>query len=450
MDRADKQWHARSQQVQREPAPPALPPAPRAKQAPRRPKAGGVLPPIGKTGPASARTNDTAQTTTVGGPTPRQELSDRSSLDPRQQDGGNGRSAASAASSAEPSPRYDKTVPRRPQAGANQMLEVSRMRQELARQFGTVQKALAQLMPNSKRVTPADLTSALRRIEHCSEDEARRIFQRLDVKMRGVLTFEEIEGEETENSGRRMSGLSEAMSLAQGNEEVIRRAADLAAANAELKRQLSIQADEVMSLETDSRKQRDLFLEHERQVEKQIERVRQEAIAEAEEKQKLAVADAKKAAAEEFRQQLQQVEEARQKSKAEVLALQQQVESLEQKGPRADALEMELRLVRERLEREVEGRRIAEEKVKDGDARYSQLEIHMGKLQRENDSLHRKLQEQVELANYHKEVSGDLRDRIDDVAQQAEMRVLKEKGKKEAIQRLESILPRNILLKAMT
>lgn len=441
MDRADKQWHARAQ------AQPAPPPVPRVKQPSqsRRPKgtstvsrggasgqAGGVvLPPIGKKGSGSPRNIDTAQTTTVGGPTPRQEFSDRS----YQQAGASPRPPASS---------------RRPIGGAAQEQEVSRMRQELARQFGSVQRGLAQVLQNPKRVTSADLASALRRIDHCSEDEARRIFQRLDVKMRGVLTFEEISGEETAAPASGTYLESDAMTLAQGNEEVIRRAADLAAANAELKRQLSIQADEVTSLESDSRKQRDLFLEHERQVEMRVEKVRQDALAEAEQTSQRAVAKAQKDAAEEFKKQIHEAEEARQRSQDQVAALQDRIESLDKRGPRVEALEMELRLVRERLEREVEGRRVAEEKVKDGDARYSQLEVHMGKLQRENDELQRKLEEQTEAANFHKEVCGDLQGRMDDVAMQAEQRILKEIGKKEAISRLESILPKNILLKAMS
>lgn len=433
MDRADKQWHAVQVKKPPDPSPPA---APKVKSASRRPKAGAVaLPPIGKNGPGSARPPDTGATTTVGGPTPRQEFSDRSSLQP---------SAPSATSSAKPSPR----------PGASVVLEVSRMRQELVRQFGSVHKALGNLMPNPRRITPADLASAMRRIDHCSEDEAHRIFQRLDVKLRGVLTAEEIEGQERETAGRfggpspghEIPGL---LNLAQGNEEVIRRVSDLAEKNAELKRQLSIQADEVISLEVDSRKQRDLFLEHEHRVEEQLEKVRLETLAEAREREKHAVEEAKKEAAEEFKQQVREAEEARKEAQVQVAILQEKLEESKKRGPRVEAAEMELRLIRERLDRENEGRLIAEDKVKESETRYSQLEIRMGKLQRENDALHRKLEEQVELANFHQEISGDLQGRMDDVAALAEMRVRKEKGRKEAIQRLEGILPRNILMKAM-
>jgi chromosome segregation ATPase len=326
------------------------------------------------------------------------------------------------------------------------------MRQALAQQFGTVHKACANLMPNPKRITPADLVSAMRRIEFCSEDEARRIFQRLDVKLRGVLSAGEIAGEEAETSERPAAApvLSEMMNLAQGNEDVIRRVTDLASANAELKRQLSLQADEVISLEADSRKQRDLFLDYEQQMTAHMEKVRTEAQQDAEVKLQQAIVRAKKDAEEDCKKQIREAQEAQQEANQQIAALQEKCETLDKRGPRVDALEMELRLVRERLERETEGRRIAEDKTKESENNYSQLQAHMGKLQRDNDELHRKLEEQTELANFHKEVSGDLQGRMDDVALQAEMRVRKERGKKEAIQRLEHILPREILLKAMS
>lgn len=238
----------------------------------------------------------------------------------------------------------------------------------------------------------------------------------------------------------------------------------------DLGRQLELQAREVSKLEEAGRGQQQFLAEFERQA----ERGRQSLVQEAEVQARSEVADSQhllRTELEELRVQgvcereelIKRIRgceaEARQRlaSRDEAVARAQELEAAQletaRQAPeaeaRARALVMELELTRSRLAREVAARQMAEGLT--AQVRLQQVELRAAHQQgaEEHRRLRRSLQEQAELAEFRQETVDDLKRQMVEQRSDAAQRLRLERGKFEAVSRLEGILPRHFLARAL-
>jgi len=275
-----------------------------------------------------------------------------------------------------------------------------------------------------------------------------------------------MQGVQQEQDGAR----ADALELARGGEALLRRLADLGDANADLRRQLEHQVSEVATLEEAGRSQQQLLREFERRVEEkrhgEVCAVEARVRAEIDNREvKLrAEFDAFKEQAQKDREELlekirqsdgerRQREGERDEARTRIVELEAKLESVlaapAANEIRARALEKELSLVRARFAREVDARQLAERVVADSKAQRQELKADLERGAGHAGDLQRALAEQTELAAFREEVCNDLQQRMQQQQVETEQRLLREKGKLEAVARLESILPKHVLMKAL-
>lgn len=227
---------------------------------------------------------------------------------------------------------------------------------------------------------------------------------------------------------------------------------DVSANNVELRQRLEQQSREIASLEDSGKAQQKLLQEFERRAEAQVRK--DQSSREAETKSKLEEAKAEGLRErEELLGRIQKLEEERVLSDAQRDAAQTQVSELEAKleaaelGPeqhqvRLRALEMELSLVRSRFAREAAAREIATKAA-------FQTQAALDKATTELDILKRVMDERQEFYSFRHEVNSDVQAKLHAEKTEAERQLILERGKRQAVARLENVLPRNVLLKAL-
>lgn len=308
-------------------------------------------------------------------------------------------------------------------------------------------------------------------------DATRAEQARLDASPRdhGEDFAESPRGEGAEVDGPRLAtavgdGHVDAMELARGGEALLRRLADLNNANADLRRQLELQVKEVSTLEQAGQSQQLLLREFERQAEhsKRAEaaaveaRVRAE-VAEREAQLMTELEETKEQARkerEDFFARLREIDGQRCRVQGERDEARERVHELENKydcspqaaetqDTRTKALEMEINLLRSRFVREEEAKKAAEHASAESRAQQQELKVHLEREVAEVRRLQKKLAEQTELASFRQELCNDLNLKIQDQKSHAERKLRREKGKIEAVARMEGILPGHFVLKAL-
>lgn len=117
---------------------------------------------------------------------------------------------------------------------------------------------------------------------------------------------------------------------------------------------------------------------------------------------------------------------------------------------RVAAMEMELRLLQNRLAAETRAHKQLAESVADDSEKRRILELQLNECRVENRQLQRMVAEAEERARYSQEVTEDLQQRLHQVEATQEYRVKRERSRAIVIARLEGILPKSTLLKALT
>jgi chromosome segregation ATPase len=275
--------------------------------------------------------------------------------------------------------------------------------------------------------------------------------------------------------------------LAAGGGAMLQRLAEIGAANQGLRQQLEMQVNEVTAMEESHRLQQQRIV----QYEKQAEQMRQEAAAAAEarvraetssmEARLIAQIEATrndgKTEREELLQRLQRAEddrsrleseadEARKQASSALSVASLQAEQLRQQAAkasppaspvasnvvndtRAKSLEMELNLLRQRLAREVEGRQVAERACNEAKSEQQRMKADLEKNTAESLRLRRFLTEQADIASFRQEQCNDLQLKLKAQKEEMEHRVRNEKEKFQAVNRLEGLLPKHMLIQAL-
>lgn len=113
------------------------------------------------------------------------------------------------------------------------------------------------------------------------------------------------------------------------------------------------------------------------------------------------------------------------------------------------SLEMELSLVRSRLAKEAQSREAVERESASAAAERSRLQAEIERKVAEERRLRRAVAEQAEKAAYRQELCNDLQQQLNEERAKAAHALRAERGKVVAVSRLEGILPRHILMKAL-
>jgi len=258
--------------------------------------------------------------------------------------------------------------------------------------------------------------------------------------------------------------------LARGGEVLLRRMNDINSANSELRRQLELQVKEVSTLQEAGQSQNDLLRQFERQAEQarvaetaNIEaRVRAEiGQREVQLQEELDLANEQaRLDREEFQQRFHQMDgefrhiegerdEARERIRELEGRLEGHANAPDAQAERMKGLEMELSLVRARFARETEAKKAAERASAESRAQQQDMKTHLEREVSHVKQLDKALAEQTELANFRQEICNDLQLRLADQKGEAEKNLRREKGKFEAVSRLEGILPRHMVMKAL-
>jgi chromosome segregation ATPase len=262
----------------------------------------------------------------------------------------------------------------------------------------------------------------------------------------------------------------DAMALAQGGEALLRRLAHHNNAYADLRRQLESQVKEVSTLTEAGYSQQQLLREFERQADHNRQnnaaaveaRVRAE-VAENEVRLEALLDEAKEKAAKvesEFLERQRELDgqrrhvegerdDARERLREVEARLETAVNAPEAQDTRAKALEMELNLLRSRFARETEAKKAAERASAESKAQQQELKACLEREVAQVRKLRKALDEQTELAAFRQEVVNDLQSRLKDQKSEADNKLRREKGKLEAVNRLEGILPKHMLLQAL-
>ncbi|OLP77486.1 hypothetical protein AK812_SmicGene42443 [Symbiodinium microadriaticum] len=245
---------------------------------------------------------------------------------------------------------------------------------------------------------------------------------------------------------------SELIGLAKGGEALMRRLADVNSVNGELRRKLELQSNEISLLEASSRQQQQLLKEFEHRA----KQARQSDAAAAEAKAKAAAAQREEQLQKELsaRAQLANLE-MRQAQAAmagqpgqpgafnELPKLPQAIfkapSTGESGGSKILAMEMEMNLVRSRFARETTMRQAAEKTAADAQQEQREMSALIDRQAAEIDSLRRELAQRAEQAGACNPQQQS----------KAEERLRRERGKFAAVSRLEGVLPKHMLLKAL-
>lgn len=262
----------------------------------------------------------------------------------------------------------------------------------------------------------------------------------------------------------------DALELARGGEVLLSRLGDLHSANADLRRQLELQVKEVGTLQEAGISQQQLLREFERQAEQirkaeaaKIETRVREEIGQSEARLRTELDEANEQAKsdkEEFMSrlhqmagELQHVEGERDEARERVRELEDRLgipaNAPEPQAERTKGLEMELSLVRARFARETAAKKAAERVSADSRAQQQDMQEQLEREVMQVKQLQKSLVEQTELAKFRQEVCNDLQLRLKDQKGESEKVLQREKGKFEAVSRLEGILPRHFLVQAL-
>jgi chromosome segregation ATPase len=260
------------------------------------------------------------------------------------------------------------------------------------------------------------------------------------------------------------------LELARGGEVLLRRLGDLNSANSDLRRQLELQVKEVSTLQDVGMSQQQLLRDFERQAEQA--RQAQEATTESKVRAQIGEREAQ------LQRELEETTEQARLDKEDFMArlhrmagefrhvegerdeARERIRELEERlginsnapgtqAERTKGLDMELSLVRARLERETEAKKAAERASAESRAQQQDLKLQLEKEMLQVKHLQKALAEQSELASFRQEICNDLQVRIKDQKREADKRLLREKGKHEVVSRLEGILPRHFLIDAL-
>lgn len=281
---------------------------------------------------------------------------------------------------------------------------------------------------------------------------------------------------------------SELIGLAKGGEALMRRLADVNSVNGELRRKLELQSNEISLLEASSRQQQQLLKEFEHRA----KQARQSDAAAAEAKAKAAAAQREEQLQKElseFREQAQQERDAllqrlhqcegeRDEARAQLANLEmRQAQAAmagqpgqpgafnelpklpqaifkapstgESGGSKILAMEMEMNLVRSRFARETTMRQAAEKTAADAQQEQREMSALIDRQAAEIDSLRRELAQRAEQVDFNQECCQDLQLRLRQQQSKADERLRRERGKFAAVSRLEGVLPKHMLLKAL-
>eukprot|EP00747_Dinoflagellata_sp_TGD_P186278 gnl/TRDRNA2_/TRDRNA2_43228_c0_seq1.p1 gnl/TRDRNA2_/TRDRNA2_43228_c0~~gnl/TRDRNA2_/TRDRNA2_43228_c0_seq1.p1 ORF type:complete len:402 (-),score=93.25 gnl/TRDRNA2_/TRDRNA2_43228_c0_seq1:81-1286(-) len=274
-----------------------------------------------------------------------------------------------------------------------------------------------------------------------------------------------------QDSSARTQISAAAVDVSRGGESFQKRLADLTTSNEQLKRQLELQTREVVALQEASKHQQQRFQDFERnsgqvlknevlQTENRIRgeaavsetalRQQVEALREESTKERGDLVEQRR----QMENELRKCEGERDEARARVKLLEERLEEIlgkpENTDSRVKALHMELNLVKQRLARETEGRELAQRTTADSLAQQKELKVKLELSKNEAWQLRRALAEQAELAAFRQEQCGDLHTRMKEQRKEAEQRIQRERGKYEVVQRLEGILPRHMVFKALT
>lgn len=260
------------------------------------------------------------------------------------------------------------------------------------------------------------------------------------------------------------------LELARGGEVLLRRLEDFSGGNADLRRQLEQQVKEVITLQEAGAIQQQLLRDFERQAEqgRLAEKAAIEARVRAEMGDREAqlrteleeTTEAARLEREEFMARLhnmdgefRHVEGERDEARERVRQLEERLgiaaNAPEAQVERTKAMEMELSLVKSRFARETEAKKAAERVCAETQAQQKELKLCLDREIGHVKLLQKTLAEQTELANFRQEICNDMQLRLKDQKNEADKMLLREKGKQEAVSRLEGILPRQFLMKAL-
>jgi len=262
----------------------------------------------------------------------------------------------------------------------------------------------------------------------------------------------------------------DALELAKGGEALLARLSDLNSANSDLRKQLELQVNEVSTLQDAGQSQQQLLREFERQADqaRMAETVSIEARVRAEigerEVQLQANLDQaneqfrieREALTTRLRQrdgEVRHIEGERDEARERIRELEEKLDTAatapEAQVARAKGLEMELSLVRARFARETEAKKAAERVNAESRAQQYEMKVSLEREVAQGKKLQKALAEQTELANFRQENYNDLQIKLTDQKSEAEKKLRREKGKMEAVSRLEGILPRHFLMNAL-
>lgn len=286
----------------------------------------------------------------------------------------------------------------------------------------------------------------------------------------------------------RTNGESDLLELAKGGEALMRRLADVNSVNGELRRKLEKQSHEISLLEESGRAQQQLFrdleyrveqtrqaeaakvrqscAEREAQLQKELEECREQAQKDREElMERLHQCDSERA----------QREGERDEARVQVTNLEARINALAHEmpnmpsmpsmpsvafkapqamgdageGSRVAALEMELNLVRSRFARETVMRQAAEKTAQEVQLKQRQLHSQLEQSRAELARLHRDLAQRSEQVSFGQECCQDLQMRLRHEQNQSEQRLQRERGRFAVVSRLEGVLPKHVLMKAL-
>lgn len=116
---------------------------------------------------------------------------------------------------------------------------------------------------------------------------------------------------------------------------------------------------------------------------------------------------------------------------------------------RHDALEMELNIARMRVAKEASAREAAEKAAEDAGWEQKRLHSELDEAIRELRRLKSLVTERDEVIAFREEVCRDLQARLQQQQVEADQRLNIERGRFQAISRLEGVLPRGVLMKAL-
>mmetsp|Transcript_104123 Transcript_104123/g.333900 ORF Transcript_104123/g.333900 Transcript_104123/m.333900 type:complete len:380 (+) Transcript_104123:119-1258(+) len=262
----------------------------------------------------------------------------------------------------------------------------------------------------------------------------------------------------------------DAAAIAKGGAELFKRLHDVGGNNVELRKQLELQAKEISTLEDSGRAQQRLLQDFERHAEKtrQGEALAAEAKVRAEAAER---EDKLRAEMEEMRERFQREKDAvveqmkdievqrgirageRDEARAQVRDLEGRLEAAhgapENAQARVRALEMEVALVRSRFAKEQVAREAAQREAREAREQKERVQGQLDRANSEARQLTRQVAEQQELGAFRQEVSNDLQAKLKLERAQADKRLIRERGKFEAVARLEGILPRGLILQAL-